>query len=53
VVSLVGGALYVVYLTQTGNLLIRAVWVFPPVLLAGLCGAWFYRHRSQRGAVEL
>ena len=47
-VSLVGGALYVIYLSQTGNVLVRTLWVFPPVLLAGLCGAWFYRYQSQR-----
>ena len=46
--GLVGGALYVIYLSQTGNVLVRTLWVFPPVLLAGLCGAWFYRYQSQR-----
>jgi hypothetical protein len=53
VVSLVGSGLYVIYMTLTGNAGLMALWVIPPVMLAGLCGAWFYRHRSRSVAVEL
>lgn len=48
VVSLLGGILYVIYLTATGNPGLNALWVVPLVLLAGLCGAWFYRYRNRK-----
>jgi hypothetical protein len=51
-VSLVGCVLYLIYIGLTGNAGLLALLVVPPVLLAGLCGAWFYRYRS-RGLLEL
>lgn len=53
VISVIGSALYLLYMTLTGELGLKALWVVPPVLLAGLCGAWFYRYRSGKAAVEL
>jgi hypothetical protein len=31
----------------------KALWVVPPVLLAGLCGAWFAQYRARKASVEL
>jgi hypothetical protein len=53
VVSVLGSALYVIYLTLLVDSGPKALWVVPPVLLAGFCGAWFYRYRSRGAAVEL
>jgi hypothetical protein len=53
VVSAAGSALYVIYLTLMDDKGLKAFWVVPLVLLAGLCGAWFYRYRSRKISVEL
>ena len=52
-VSVVGSVIYVIYITVTSNSGFGALWVIPPVMLAGLCGAWFYRYRARKVAVEL
>ena len=48
VVSLVGSILYVIYLSLTGSTGLLSLLVVPPVILAGMSGAWFFSYRSKR-----
>ena len=52
-VSIIGSALYLIYLSFMSDNGLKALWVVPPVMLAGLCGAWFYQYRSRRATIEL